>query len=118
MRQAGIIAAGALYALENQRDRLADDNANARRLAEGLAAMDGITIDLDAVETNIMYFYVEGKSAEEFCEQLEAKGILMQDQGMTEDEAYKLIRKSSMNKRVSMKEIAEAIILSQEIRKW
>ena len=47
-----------------------------------------------------------------------AKGILMKERGMTEDEAYVLIRKSSMNKRVSMKEIAEAIILSQEIRKW
>lgn len=47
-----------------------------------------------------------------------AKGILMKDQGMTESEAYKRIRKSSMNKRVSMKEIAEAIILSQEIRNW
>ncbi|MFC1570736.1 GAF domain-containing protein [Candidatus Omnitrophota bacterium] len=47
-----------------------------------------------------------------------AKGILMKDRGVTEDEAYGVIRKSSMNKRVSMKEIAEAIILSQEIRKW
>ena len=47
-----------------------------------------------------------------------AKGILMKSQGISEEEAYSLIRKSSMNKRVSMKEIAEAIILSQEIRKW
>jgi two-component system, response regulator PdtaR len=47
-----------------------------------------------------------------------AKGILMKSQGITEEEAYNLIRRSSMNKRVSMKEIAEAIILSQEIRKW
>ena len=47
-----------------------------------------------------------------------AKGILMKAQGINEEEAYNLIRKSSMNKRVSMKEIAEAIILSQEIRKW
>ena len=77
MRQAGIIAAGALYALENQRDRLADDNANARKLAEGLAQIDGLTIDLDAVETNIMYFYVDGMDAEEFCKKLEARGILM-----------------------------------------
>ena len=45
-----------------------------------------------------------------------AKGILMKDQKLSEDEAYKLMRKSSMNKRVSMKEIAEAIILSHEIR--
>lgn len=47
-----------------------------------------------------------------------AKGILMREQGISEEDAYALIRKSSMNKRMSMKEIAEAIILSQEIRKW
>ena len=46
-----------------------------------------------------------------------AKGILMRDQGLSEDEAFNLIRKSSMNKRVSMKGIAEAVILSYEIRK-
>ncbi|MGD2279057.1 MAG: ANTAR domain-containing protein [Candidatus Omnitrophota bacterium] len=44
-----------------------------------------------------------------------AKGILMKERGMDEDAAYKLIRKSSMDKRVSMKEIAEAIILSHDI---
>ncbi len=47
-----------------------------------------------------------------------AKGIIMKEQGLAEEDAYKLMRKSSMNKRVSMKEISEAIILSQEIRKW
>ena len=46
-----------------------------------------------------------------------AKGILMREQGISEEDAYSLIRKSSMNKRMTMKEIAEAIILSQEIRK-
>jgi len=46
-----------------------------------------------------------------------AKGILMKEQGLTEDEAYNLLRKSSMDKRVHMKEIAEAIILSHEIKK-
>ena len=46
-----------------------------------------------------------------------AKGILMKEQNLTEEKAYSLIRKSSMNKRVGMKEIAEAIILSYEIRK-
>jgi signal transduction protein with GAF and PtsI domain len=45
-----------------------------------------------------------------------AKGILMKAKGITEDQAYSLIRKSSMNKRLSMKEVAEAIILSQEIK--
>lgn len=46
-----------------------------------------------------------------------AKGILMKEQNLTEQEAYNLMRKSSMNKRITMKDIAEAIILSQEIKK-
>lgn len=46
-----------------------------------------------------------------------AKGILMKEENLTEEEAYNLMRKSSMNKRITMKEIAEAIILSREIKK-
>ena len=46
-----------------------------------------------------------------------AKGLLMKEQGLSEEEAYKLLRKTSMDKRVEMKNIAEAIILSYEIRK-
>lgn len=46
-----------------------------------------------------------------------AKGILMKDQGLSEEEAYNLLRKSSMDRRINMKEVAEAIILSYEVRK-
>jgi threonine aldolase len=53
MRQAGIVAAAGLYALENHVDRLADDHARARRLAEGWAAA-GLPVDLDQVETNFV----------------------------------------------------------------
>ena len=53
MRQAGIVAAAALYALDHHVDRLADDHARARRLAEGLAAA-GLPVDVDAVETNFV----------------------------------------------------------------
>src|SRR5215212_6907788 len=53
MRQAGVLAAAALYALDNNVDRLADDHANARFLASGLADLDGISLDFDAVATNI-----------------------------------------------------------------
>ncbi|MGD1859084.1 MAG: threonine aldolase family protein, partial [Leptolyngbyaceae cyanobacterium] len=56
MRQAGLIAAGALYALQNHRDRLSEDHANARRLAQGLQAIDGITVNLATVEPNLVYF--------------------------------------------------------------
>jgi len=75
MRQAGVIAAAGLYALDHHVDRLADDHANARRLAEGLAEIDGITIDLATVETNIVVFGVA--DAEAFCAALEAEGVRM-----------------------------------------
>jgi threonine aldolase len=75
MRQAGVIAAAGLHALDHHVDRLADDNANARRLAEGLAAIDGITIDPASVETNIVVFEVADAAA--FCAALEGEGVLM-----------------------------------------
>jgi threonine aldolase len=56
MRQAGVLAAAGIVALEKMVDRLAEDHANARRLAEGLADMPGVTIDLDRVQTNIVFF--------------------------------------------------------------
>lgn len=57
-RQSGIVAAGCLYALDHHVDRLAEDHANARRLAEGLARMPGVTLDPAQVETNIVIFEV------------------------------------------------------------
>jgi len=56
MRQAGVLAAAGIVALEKMIDRLAEDHSNARRLAEGLADMPGVAIDLDRVQTNIIYF--------------------------------------------------------------
>ena len=64
------------------------------------------------VKSRIIQEELESRKAVE-----RAKGILMKQEGLSEEEAYKLIRKSSMNKRVSMKDIAEAIILSDEVRK-
>ncbi|MBV9160108.1 MAG: threonine aldolase, partial [Pseudonocardiales bacterium] len=57
MRQAGVLAAAGLVALE-EHPRLAEDHANARRLAEGLAGIEGISVDLEAVVTNIVFFRV------------------------------------------------------------
>ena len=54
MRQAGVIAAAGIVALETMVDRLREDHANARLLAEGLARLPGVTIDLDLVQTNIV----------------------------------------------------------------
>jgi threonine aldolase len=63
MRQAGIVAAGALWALDHNVERLAEDHANARVLAEGLAAIDGVAIDPGLVETNIVIFDVAEPAA-------------------------------------------------------
>ena len=71
MRQAGIIAAAGVYALRHNIDRLADDHRNARRLAEGLAELDGITTDPAAVETNIVF--VEVDDAGRFNERMTAE---------------------------------------------
>jgi threonine aldolase len=59
MRQAGIIAAAGIVALERMVDRLAEDHANARALAEGLAKRPGLSVDLASVQTNIVIFGVE-----------------------------------------------------------
>ena len=77
MRQAGIIAAGALYALEHQRQRLAEDHANAKALANGLAALDGIELDPATVETNIVVMKVAGRAAEDWLARLEERGVLV-----------------------------------------
>ncbi len=77
MRQAGIIAAGGIYALEHNVDRLKEDNNNARKLALGLAGIDGIKIETDSVETNIVLFEIEGKTAGQFTEMLLQEGVRM-----------------------------------------
>jgi threonine aldolase len=73
MRQAGIVAAGALYALEHHVERLAEDHANARVLAEGLAELPRVSIDPSAVETNIVIFEVP--DAIETCGTLWQQGV-------------------------------------------
>jgi threonine aldolase len=59
LRQAGIVAAAGLYALDHNVERLAEDHENARALAEGLAELDGATVDPSKVETNIVIFEVD-----------------------------------------------------------
>ncbi len=63
LRQSGILAAGCLYALDHHVERLAEDHANARALAEGLASLPGVSIDPAEVHTNIVVFEVEDAQA-------------------------------------------------------
>jgi threonine aldolase len=79
MRQAGILAAAGIVALETMVDRLAEDHANARRLAEGLARLPGIVLDAAQIQTNIVIFDLapEAPSAAELVSGLEARGVRM-----------------------------------------
>lgn len=77
MRQAGIIAAGALYALEHHRRRLVEDHRNAKRLAEGLAGLPGLSLPLGLPETNIVFVGLRGDrgTAADFARKLEDRGV-------------------------------------------
>ncbi|MFQ5806735.1 MAG: low-specificity L-threonine aldolase [Phycisphaerae bacterium] len=79
MRQAGILAAAALYALEYNVERLAEDHENARRFAEAIAELPGIRLDPATVETNIVIFELEPRlgSAAEFVQRLRERGVWM-----------------------------------------
>ena len=78
MRQAGIIAAGGVYALRHHVKRLAEDHANARRLAEGLAGLPGVRLDPRTIDTNIVFFELTGSlTAAAAVERLLARGVRM-----------------------------------------
>jgi threonine aldolase len=77
MRQAGVLAAAGLIALEKMPARLQEDHANARLLAEALSNIEGVEIDVDSVETNIVIFRVLGSlTAAELVARLKVRGVL------------------------------------------
>lgn len=79
MRQSGIIAAGALYALENNIPRLVEDHAKARLLGEVITDTEGISLNSPDIDTNIVAFRIDGTrgAAPEFVEQLGKRGVRM-----------------------------------------
>jgi threonine aldolase len=85
MRQAGVIAAGALYALEHHVERLAEDHQKARAFAHLLADTPGIHIDMNTVETNIVVIDIAetGKPPAAVIAQLRGLGILVTEAGPT-----------------------------------
>jgi threonine aldolase len=82
-RQAGIVGAAGIVALEEMVDRLKEDHIHAKALAEGLARIDGIDIDAEGVETNIIMFSIDklGMDAEEFIKQLNKFDVLANPSG-------------------------------------
>ena len=79
MRQAGVLAAAGIVALEEMVDRLADDHANAQKLARGLAEIPGISIDPDRVATTIVFFEITraDMAPQDFVQRIETAGVRM-----------------------------------------
>lgn len=75
MRQAGVLAAAGVVALDTMIDRLADDHANARLLAEGIAQIPGLAIDLSLVQTNIVVFEAVAMAPSTLIARLAAEGV-------------------------------------------
>jgi threonine aldolase len=83
MRQAGVIAAAALYALEHHIDRLAEDHRNAQVIAQAIADTPGLRLDPPDVHTNLIWFHVEPElgPASAFSERLKERGVLINSYG-------------------------------------
>jgi threonine aldolase len=103
MRQAGVIAAAGIVALETMVDRLAEDHANARRLAQGLAGIEGITLAQDDIPTNIVMFHLSPElSVVEFVEGLERAGVKI---GLRDGRSFRAVT----HRMVSSTDIDEAL---------
>lgn len=82
MRQAGVIAAAGIVALETMVDRLPEDHVRAKRLAASLARIAGVTLDPEGVQTNIVVFQVDGSVEQtELAERLKERGLLVSNYG-------------------------------------
>jgi threonine aldolase len=79
MRQAGVIAAAGIVALETMVERLAEDHANARTLARGLSEIPGIDIDPDACPTNLVFLNVTSGSSSELARRVAERGVRVSD---------------------------------------
>jgi threonine aldolase len=110
MRQAGIIAAAGLFALDHNVERLAEDHANASILARGLAEVPGIRIDVEHVETNIVFFDVAGTglTAQEAVARLRARGVRVGAAGRTRIRAVTHLD-------VSQADVERAVAIAQEV---
>ena len=81
MRQAGVLAAAGIYALENNVERLATDHENARALARALTGIEGVAVAPNGAQTNMLYINIEPQRSVRMREVLKSQGILISGQG-------------------------------------
>lgn len=111
MRQSGLLAAAALYALDHNIERLGDDHNNARRLAEAIKEIPGLSVELDRVETNMVFFEVDPAlgTAEDFCAALDQRGVRMLALGETQVRAVTHLDVSAKQIEVAIDAIRECV---------
>jgi threonine aldolase len=109
MRQAGLIAAAALHALKNHRIRLAEDHANARALAEGLARCSRIEIDPRQVGTNIVRFRAPGADAQKIADALRERGVMVMVTGADSFRAVLHLQISGDDVETALKAVREVV---------
>lgn len=109
MRQAGVIAAAGIIALEQMVDRLEEDHRHARSLAEGISSIPGLSIDLPGIQTNIIYFDLDSTllTADELVIKLGEKGIKLLKTGPSRFRMVTHYGISSKDIDVTLKAIAE-----------
>jgi len=109
MRQAGVIAAAGIIALEQMVDRLEEDHRHARSLAEGISSIHGLSIDLQGIQTNIIYFDLDSTllTADELVIKLGEKGIKLLKTGPSRFRMVTHYGISSKDIDVTLKAIAE-----------
>ncbi len=108
MRQSGILASAALYALENNVERLKEDNDKAKYFAKEISTIPDVIIDLDSVHTNMVMFEIKDTPRSEFMSKMKEKGVLM-SAGTTTS-----IR-TVFHMDVSMDEVKEAVKIFKSI---
>ena len=108
MRQSGIIAAAALYALENNVERLKEDNDKAKYFAEEISKIEGFNVNLDNVQTNIVVFSYNKKSKSDFIQLMEKNGVRISSG------SYENLR-SVFHMDVSMEEVKKSIEIIKNV---
>ncbi len=108
MRQVGVIAAAALYALDNNVERLKEDHVKAKYFAEKISQIKGINVDLNTVQTNIVIFSTSKYNKQDFIMKLKEKGVLISSG------SYEFLR-AVFHLDVQMCEVQEAIHLISEL---
>jgi threonine aldolase len=111
MRQSGLMAAGALFALDHNRDRLLDDHANAKSFAEGICNIDGVTVNVDAVHTNIVNFDVANPGA--VVDAALDAGVAMLATGATQIRAVFSLEADASDSAKAVHVIASAVALAK-----